>query len=151
MLARFRITSIESAQPGVSTEACRRRVCYQKVRTSDGLLASGKKLSLQSISLGREVPPEPWNSDPFCDKKVCENHGKLILCLWISGQIPLIFFRRNVWFLDLFIKNIQKSLKLRLGLWAAGRKTIPLKGGTSPYSLCMGVPPPPVTNLPPSL
>ena len=81
-----------------------------------------------------------WRSDPVYDKKfvkIMENWYPVY-----DFQVKFhSFFCQNAWFLDPVYKIFSKSLNLRPCLWelmSGQSKNHTLKGGTSPYSLCMG-------------
>ena len=97
------------------------------------------------LSLGRVVPPVPWNPDPVSDKKFVK-----ILKNWYPAydfQVKFhSVFRQNAWFLEPVHKKLSEIFEFET-LFRSGRsKNHTLKGGTSPYSLCMGVPPSPDTH-----
>ena len=49
------------------------------------------------------------------------------------------FFRQNAWFLDPVYKKSSKIFQFETLFMSGRSKNHTLKGGTSPYSLCMGV------------
>ena len=108
---------------------------YQLWSMSSAILArtSSENLCIPSKNLlTSQTPGEggglsaPWtlNPDTVYNIKDPENHGKLIPCLWFSGQIPLMFSSKCMIFRPC-LKIFVKSLNLRPCLWADGQKTIP--------------------------
>ena len=93
-----------------------------------------------TISLGKELPPGPWNPDLVYDKKFVK-----ILKNWYTVydfQVKFhSFFRQNAWFLDPVYKNFSEIFEFETLFMRGRSKNHTLKGGTSPYSLCMGVSP----------
>ena len=98
------------------------------------------------LSLGRGMPPGPWNPDPVYDKKFVK-----ILKNWYpvyDFQVKFhSFFRHNAWFLGPVDKESSKILEFDTLFMSGRSKNHTLKGGTSPYSLCMGEIPPPLPGV----
>ena len=87
-----------------------------------------------------EVLPGAWNPDPVYDKKFGKSWK--IETLFIDFQVKFhSFFRQNACFLDLFIKNLRKSLNLRPCLWADCRKTTPWRAARSRTAYLWEYPP----------
>ena len=90
------------------------------------------------VSLGRGVPPGPWNPDPVYDKMFVK-----ILKNWYpvyDFQVKFhSFFCQNAWILDPVYKKSSKIFEFETLFMSGWSKNHTLKGGTSPYRSCKGV------------
>ena len=93
------------------------------------------------LSLCREVPPWPWNSDPFYDKKLVKIMENWYPVYMIFRSNYTHFLVKMHDFKTLFIMNLQNSLNYRSCLSAGGRKTIPWRV-TRPRIACVWEYPP---------
>ena len=92
------------------------------------------------LSLDREVPPGPWNPDAVYDKKKSSwESWRLDTLFMIFRSNSTHFFLQNAWFLDPVYKRSSKIFEFETLFMSGRSKNHTLKGGTSPYSLCMGV------------
>ena len=95
------------------------------------ILSALRPQGVFNLSLGRGVPPRPWNPDPVYDKKF-----EKILKNWYpvyDFQAKFhSFFRQNVWFLDPVYKKSSKIFEFEAMFMSVRSKNHTLKGGTSP-------------------
>ena len=91
-----------------------------------------------SLSLGRGVPPGPWNPDPVYNKKFVK--------IWKIDTLLMIFRSNSTHFSSkcvIFRPCVYKIFKnLRSCLWADGRKIIPWRAARPRIAYAWEYPPP---------